>query len=427
MTRPTVRMTFEHTHRELLPSILLLNELQERGFEWELENVYKLGPAASEREIVVVPFLYDNRDYSNFLRRHQLVGFPLVNLMYEQFTIDDGRSYSAPGPGLPRDEATHCAWGPRSRRFLLEHGVADERICVSGPLRFDIYDHRDVLRSRNDLAAEYGLDPGKRWVLLPFNFGGAYFSPKRIRRLARRGFDITPDFMASSVRARDQFMAMVDDHCPAFPDVEFIVRTHPSGIDAVELAEGRAGRQDNLHVIADLDIAHWIAQAHLVVVWTSSTGVEAMAAGVPAVALEPSSHAERFGYDVTRILPRVDTADEVAAAIDDPAPTVAGADWELFDDWFVARNGAGGRLADLFATIDTDYAHRGVRTLPRRRLSQRAWQAANDAAELAPPALKPALQRLGWRADPPNLPVERALLEDAVASRTPAVIDDAVR
>lgn len=420
-------MTFEHTHRELLPALLFLHEAEQAGFNWSLESIYQLGPGRGGHEVVVTPFLYDSSDYETFLRRHRLVGSTLVNLMYEQFNVANSVDYLVPDRGFAREEAVHCVWGERTRRLLLEHGLAEENIRVTGQPRFDIYHVPELLCDRETLAMRYQLDPAKQWVLLPYNFNVAYITHERVAALAARNFTITPEYISAAARARDVFTPMVRSLADEYPQIEFILRTHPSGMEAASIYEGETRERSNLRVIADLDIANWIRQASLIVVWTSSSGIEGMVAGVPVVALEPEPYADVFDYDVTRILPTVTTVDEVAALVEYGDRGELDYDWELFDHWFSHRGGeTSRRLVDVIEEAVAEGPARAVRRLPPRPVKPRARGRANDLAEAGPEWIRPVLQRLGWNPAPSNLDVADKALRTAVAERRSEPILDAL-
>lgn len=354
------RLAWEHIHREMLPSLLTLRALEARGIPWVLEHVRTLDRYAG-REVLLMPFYYDPSDVDRYLFRSGLGGKVLINMLYEQMHFACARKYLLPDGPLAREHMTHCAWGPRFVELLVEHGVPKEHIRITGHPRFDVYSRPELLLSREMMAKTYGLDANKPWILVPYNFNLAYIKNDLRDTLIARGYALTQPFIDGVRDARDAFTAMVRTLAAAVPDAELILRVHPAGYEAASLYEGEAARFANLHVIAEYDIANWISQSALTIVWNSTSAMECMVAGKPVIGYEPEPFGARYDYDVNRILPAVRTVDEVVD-IAKRAPDVALTyDWKLFERWYAHRDGRNAeRLADVVVELAGDYEAQAV-------------------------------------------------------------------
>lgn len=366
------RLAWEHTHREMLPSLLTLRALETRGIPWELQQVRQLA-AYNGREVLMMPFYYDTSDLHRYLFRTNLGGRVLLNMHYEQMTFAFARKYLLPDGTISDEHMIHCAWGPKFVEQLVEHGVARERIRVIGHPRFDLYAKPELLFSRAQMATMYGLDAAKPWLLFPYNFNFAYIKDDVRKSLISRGYAVTQSFIDSMRDARDAFTNMVRAVAAAVPDAELILRVHPAGYEASSLYANDAARFANLHVIAEYDIANWIAQSALTVVWNSTSAMECLVANTPTICFEPEPFGEVYDYDVNRILPVYRKIDEVVD-IARRAPDVSlDYDWALFERWYAHRDGRNAeRLADVVLELANAYdAH----TIPRshtRPVSSRA-------------------------------------------------------
>ena len=350
----TVRLGWEHTHREMLAALIFLHLVEQRGNRWSLEHVEELVATSSDPEILFIPFYYDEQDLEKYLFRGDLRGKWLVNLAFEQMHFACGRSYLLPDGRFARDEMVHCAWGDRFRNLLIEHGIPPERIRMTGHPRFDIYSHPELLYTRAELAAQFGLDPERMWILVPHNFNFAFVSKQLIQQLAARRYHVTDEFVEGVRLARDAFKEMVDELADAFPDAELILRVHPAGYEDESHYKNGLQKKRRITAIAQYDIANWITQAALTIVWNSTSAMEAMVAGRPVVSYEPFPFAERFDFDVNRIVPtfsRKDDLFEVVGSLPDPKLTY---DWELFEQWYRYRDGRNlERLADVVREAQT--------------------------------------------------------------------------
>ncbi|MCC6214422.1 MAG: hypothetical protein IT376_06110 [Polyangiaceae bacterium] len=419
--RVGARLVWEHTHRELLPAVLLLHELERRGRPWVLEHVSALGDEPADREVLFLPFYYDDLVRDRYLSRGAVAGRWLVNLAYEQVHFRCGRRYLLPDGAFAREQMLHCAWGERFRTLLLEHGIPAERIRLTGQPRFDVYHHPELLLGREDLAARYRLDAARPWLLVPFNFNLAYITPDLRQSLVARGYDLRDEFLEGFGRARDAFLALVRRLADELPEHEVILRVHPAGYEAEQLYRGETRTRPNLHLIAHYDIANWITQSALTIVWNSTSSMEAMVAGRPVVSYEPFPFSERFDFDVNRILTTVRTEDDVLALARGAPDRELGYDWQLFESWYQHRDGRiHARLADVVDEAAGNYerfASRGpVASTRRLALGRRLERLVGDGR-----LRRQALRSLFGVVNPrPHAPPPAGPLRHAVRSLDPS-------
>jgi len=332
-------LSWEHTHREVLAALIFQHEMMQRGRPSTLRQLSSGHGPLPPRSVYFTPFYYDDFDLGRYHHAAAASSAWLVNLSYEQMHFRCGRSYLLPDGKFAREQMLHCAWGERYQHLLLEHGIAQERIRLTGHPRFDIYDRPSLLANREDLAAEFGLDADKPWVLVPYNFNLSYITDRQRQGLEARNYHLSDDFLQGVTDAREAFTEMVRTLTDRHPDVEVILRVHPAGYESETIYknEPRLGR--NLHLISSFDIANWIRAAALVIVWNSTSAMEALVAGVPAISYEPFPFHERFDYDVNRILPtfnQVGQIMDVITALPNPELTY---NWPLFESWYKFRDG----------------------------------------------------------------------------------------
>jgi len=395
-----VRLTWEHTHRELLPALLFLHRARASGLDAELAHVRRIERNNRDEQVVFLPFYYDDTDREKYLWAGY-EGRWIVNMCYEQMHFRCGRDYLLPRGSFSREQMLFCTWGPRFRELLIERGIPSERTRVVGHPRFDIYREPKLLMSRQELAVAYGLDADKPWILVPYNFNLAYISDGLRESLVARGYALTQDFIDGVAQARDAFTVMVRSLCDEFPGLEIILRVHPAGYEASTIYKDEPRLRGNLHVIADFDIAHWITQSDLTIVWNSTTSMEVMVAGRPVISYEPYPFSEVFDFDVNRIVPTMQTVEEVFSVVSSlPQPELA-YDWDLFERWYAFRDGQNTqRLADIALEADRDYASYAC-TAPDGSLRRRLQRLQKGAERrLKPPRVHP---------DPDRKALDRAI------------------
>ncbi|MBM4290976.1 MAG: hypothetical protein FJ138_05645 [Deltaproteobacteria bacterium] len=388
MSQPTrtASIMWEHSHREFLPNLRLMRRLMERDVTPSLSPLKRGGVReATSPDVVTIPFYYDPVDLETYLYGHRGRPTSFINLSYEQMHFACGRGYILPDGEFAQRHMLHCAWGPRYFNHLVRHGVPAENIRVTGHPRFDLY-AKDTLSeamalSREELAGAFGLDPHKPWLLIPYNFNMAYLTPKQVQALVSRRYALTPEFIEGFARAKDRFTAFNDALCGALDGVEVILRVHPAGYESEEIYRALSARRPNLHLISAWDISHWIKQAAGVMVWNSTTAMEALVAGVPVFSFEPEPLSERFDYDLNRIITTVraerDALDLISALARGDAARVARdlePNWELFEEWYQYRDG---QSDQRLAAVVVEAAEGGAE-IPWRRYTSplkttRAW------------------------------------------------------
>lgn len=415
---------WEHTHREMLPAIILLHRLAKRGIPADLTHVLAMGKSKEQR-LAMLPFYYDDRDLQRYLYRGGVANSWVVNLAYEQMHLECGRPYLLPDGQFAKESMLHCAWGPRFRDLLVDHGIPPEHIRLTGHLRFDIYHHRSLLMSREALATRFGLDPDKPWLLIPGSFNLAYITETLRADLLQRGYEIGDDLIEVTRQTRDHFLKLLDTVSAACPDVEVILRVHPAGYESEAVYAGPASDRPNLHVVASFDLANWIVQSALVVVWNSTSAMEALVAGVPVVAFEPEPYTDVFDYDVGRIVPRLTTESDVVDLVRAlPGDLNLDYDWELFEQWYAHRDGKNtARLADVAVEAQQDFDAFQIRSDDAFGKGLGLRRSTALAADMVPNAVKKSWKKMFGGATPHASP-EPAVLAEAVETLSSAPLGD---
>ena len=372
-------LSWEHTHRELLPALIFQHEMWRKGLRSTLRQVNtRYGPLPA-KTVYFTPYYYDDFDLGRYHYNAATSGAWVVNLSYEQIHFRCGRSYLLPDGRFGQEQIIHCAWGERYRQHLLEHGIPDERIRLTGHPRFDIYSRPSLLFEREALARQFGLDPDKPWLLVPYNFNLSYISAAQRKNLERRNYHLSDDFLQGVADAREAFTQMVRTLTDRFPDVEIILRVHPAGYESETVYKDEPRLDRNLHLISAFDIANWIRAAALVIVWNSTSAMEALVAGVPAISYEPFPFHTRFDYDVNRILPTFAALDDVIGVVEALPDPELSYDWALFESWYKYRDGHNvARQIGIVEEAQADYSRHAAHLDLGSRLQAQAQRARDS-------------------------------------------------
>jgi surface carbohydrate biosynthesis protein len=227
-------------------------------------------------------------------------------------------------------------WNDIVRDYMLEHtSLSADQVITTGVNRFDFYVEplRRLLKPREDLDREYGLMPGRPIVLWATNFAHAGYAIKDGDFIQRdwtlRGLTKIPGFADARAYAEADLRSMRDaqrmmlEMFLRFPDVNFIIKTHPAerlDMYAEYLAACRAAGAGNVALVSQEYIGNLLNSASVMVHRYCTTGLEAWIMGIPTLGLHLKDwHSDPSGGgalgDAARVDQLVSTADEIGAGI----------------------------------------------------------------------------------------------------------------
>jgi len=200
-----------------------------------------------------------------------------------------------------------CWNEPVRDRMLARGQLAAEQLPVAGVGRFDFYHepYRRLLRGREELASQYGFPASGKLVTWATNYGHAKFSAQSLefhvkdwteRGLTELGppFDDPAGYVRQDVRDQQLTLEMMPEVFARFPDVTFLVKTHP--YEAVEVYEEMIGTCrkngiENVHHVHYEYIGNLLNVADVHIHHCCTTGQEAWMMGIPTLNLRiPSDH-----------------------------------------------------------------------------------------------------------------------------------------
>ena len=281
---------FEHITREGVAICDLKNKLEENGFKvWMFSIIFELSKAKfvsifNRPDIIILPWFVDDVHESiiyTFIKSNPNV--KIINLHHEQIGSKSSEKTLIPRTGLTKNGCYHFAWGEYFSNKLLEYGVNQDKIFITGNIRNDA-SVRTCSIDKNTLANKYGLNPNKRWVLFAENRGWILMhnNPATFEELNKRGMtkkDITNwvDYTKRSLAAFEIEVKKLDDKF--FENFEFIYRPHPGTILFDNLG-------DKVKIISERSIYDWIINCDLFVTCESTSIFEAEMCNKPCVTID---------------------------------------------------------------------------------------------------------------------------------------------
>ena len=314
MQRVDVLYFVEHRDRELDTAVKVGSILQKRfGRSVRIEPI-SFGTYQSAVRVqpsaVVVPFC-PSEDTFPINVFWELYGETIdyVHLGFEQLLVDLFTYSHVPRDRFSREVPYHLGWNESYAQWLTSSGVPTDRIIQMGSPQHAFYlpDYRSLLPPREEIAADHGLDPNKRWALFPFNYGGAFYGPDIERSMQRKG--LPPELLGAYVdfceRSFEEAMSWIIRSASTSEDILFMVRPRPleDPMVYIERMGGQGAVPPNVVVIKERPVRDWVVNSDVVFSSFSTTLLDAVLAGKPAYSLMPYDLPGWLVSDWTDLIP----------------------------------------------------------------------------------------------------------------------------
>ena len=296
MTTPALIIPIETKVRELHAKCLLAIHAAEAGMQVVLGDQRIIAESLHQLPLGIYVDKSISRTKTAHYRRLRRLGFCVVAWCEEGLTYRDKAKYQFErvcAASLDQLDA-FFAWGAVHREDILEIApAARHKIHAHGNPRFDLL--RAPLREMfadevHEIASHFSP-----YILVNSNFSKFNrFSGREdfIEVLRTRGIltkreeeDYYNRFIAHLGVVFEAFLAMIPQLAKALPDHKIIVRPHPSEDHGRWRSELRG--VENLHVIADGNVAPWIIGGTAVIHNACTTGLEAVILNRPTIAYVP--------------------------------------------------------------------------------------------------------------------------------------------
>lgn len=308
-------------------------------------------------EVVVLPFAITAK---NELVGQVLSNWPnsrYINLSMEQLLGNTQKDYKAPKDEFARNYVLHSAWGEFFADYLIDCGVVEENVVINGNPTLSLYQvpyKKFYLSSKEKMGKRFSLDPDKRWLFIPENYGWAFFSDRFLMDRVRRGFSKEDAFAYRKFANQSlQVASGWWNQAALRDDVEVIIRPRPA-IPRKEFLEKVRSFVDvinpHLHFIKANTVREWILASDVVMSSYSTTLVEAAVAEKPVFMLEPYPIPEFLFSEWYDYCESVKNYQEFETAL--LSDTSLQANWKPLKDWaFQSMINRGDAITNLVELI----------------------------------------------------------------------------
>ncbi len=319
MANIDIMILYEHVQRELKSACILKVLLENEGYSVKIVNVaWRKGllNLLYKPKLIISPSCQNNlgMDYivHNFVGAYN-GGYKILNLYSEQLSPSSAEDVLA-----IKEKALqiyHIAWGEYTYQNLLNYGLSQQQIKITGSQRLDYT--KEVFKSLNvakDVIAEkFGLNLKKKWIMMVGNFTAKDEPQKEFNRIESEGYH---NFKEIYYLTKKTYYELINWYETILNDetlkdkFEFIYRPHPNELLDNKLTE-LSKKYKNFHIIGELTISDWALNIDLVYTWTSTSSVEFAVAKVPIISLMPFKLPKYHEMPLVNKLKTVRTIDEL--------------------------------------------------------------------------------------------------------------------
>lgn len=245
----------------------------------------------------------------------------------------------------------HIGWGPRFCRDLECAGVDHSKLWYLGSLQYDIdvYYNRNAHSEKMNLAAKYGIDANKRWILYADNIIKNYQPQEYYSQRRQDSFDV------------------VKKSAEKNPDAIVIFRTHPeTSKEEIDIIKDYFKNNDNVIFNNQEHIFYWTLSCDAEIVWCSTSSIQALFLNKPVFGFMTSDKQDQKRYWYRDVFPLYEDYDQLA---EDVRTTFEGkltnleknireARANYIAEWYYKKDGLSfNRLVSLFKQIESSDFH----------------------------------------------------------------------
>ncbi len=271
---------------ELENACLLGAELKKRGYKIEIRYFRDTGKMFIKPKVVIVPNCYANTEIENYAYFFRNKSIKIVDLQYEQVLSQNGEKSSFYTLSGLSKAVTHICWGKKTKERLMKYGVNEMFLPVTGFITLDLYDKKfdSLFQSKKKLAEKYSIPVDKKWTLFASNF--TYVNEETFRQVEKTlGSDLCL-LRTQMVKSQKVILDWFKKALIEFPDQIIIYRPHPSEIvDNTVIEMGK--KYTNFFCISDYSLKQWIRYTDTMLVYYSTSIVDALYKGINSFILRP--------------------------------------------------------------------------------------------------------------------------------------------
>lgn len=277
---------YETKNREFENIALLGNELKRRGYSVEYFSFFsdrsfsKCKKYFNNVRVAAMPSMYHEEELLKIVYTVAGRVDNIINLRWEQVytnATEINKDYYIYPKGLAK-EAYNCCWGDRPKQILIDAGVSENKIEITGPIHMDFLkpNFKGYYHDKNELLGKYNIPTNKNCVLYISSFRLSTMKEEKLKSYLlqyneserKRISDFVDIEKKTRTSITDWLIKLSNDR-----DCIIIYRPHPVELETDEIK--KLYNTKNIKVISDDNIKQWVLACDQIYTWYSTSYAEA--------------------------------------------------------------------------------------------------------------------------------------------------------
>lgn len=305
---------YEYFVREGENDLLIKHELEKRGYTVFLSSFsmcsYGKAILKYRPKIVLTPWLrYDDNvwRFTRFLKKPRI----LINLQWEQLYNEFDKKGGLVNVQDKARYAYHLCWGENSKKELLNLGVPEDHLEITGAVQLDFCNElfSKYYLSRKELGDEFCIDPQKKWHLFISSFAFDAYNKDDVEKIEKEWGCSYAEFIALSKNSKNILLSWIIEFLQNNPNDIFIYRLHPSEKNDAFLVSLEE-EISNFYIISHYSVKQWIKVCDVINNWFSTSIAEVYACKKMCYLLRPIKIPECYDIEILKKIKHVKTKEE---------------------------------------------------------------------------------------------------------------------
>ncbi len=283
---------YEHIVREYESILLLKAELERRGYTVAVRQLLDRKQlryfTLFKPKVIVTHCMYDNESLNSHVYNNCGKVQKVVNLHWEQILSREQEDSPWFNCGQNARFAVHTCWGEKTRLRLINQGVPEKNVVVTGCVALDFL-HKQFngyYKTKEQLCRMHGLKPQNELVLYISSFGYANMSDEEVEELSKMAGLSFVGFRDTNKKTMETTLDWFEKALQSNHERAIIYRPHPSEWDSPRL-EDMAKKYNNFVVISEHSVKQWVVACDRIYTWMSTSLAEIYFAGKTCGILRP--------------------------------------------------------------------------------------------------------------------------------------------
>lgn len=224
----------------------------------------------------------------------------IISFYTEQVGKDGGLAKTYDNPQIFNNVDYHITWGEKFAEGLINLGINKEKIWILGSFALDLPFFQDIEKSniiKNQTALKYGLDKKKKWILIADNIIRKNKHPELYNK------------------RRDEFNQLIKNIAQKYSNAEIVFRPHPDTAKRdLPIFLKCFEDYDNIKIISGGNIFLWIKLSKAMIIWRSTSSVEAWRSGLEIFCYHTSDKESDYWHE--DFIPSFDKKEDLIAALE---------------------------------------------------------------------------------------------------------------